>query len=75
LHSDAIGPACLRSPLDITRAVKKVVLIGFLLVAAFVFWVYAHLEAYCFFYPGIDTRYAPGYSDILSRLSARLRPG
>src|SRR5688572_20091072 len=24
---------------------------------------YPRIEAYCFFYPGIDTRYAPGYSE------------
>src|SRR4051794_22113378 len=32
-------------------------------VAAILFWCYAHLEAYCFFYPGIDTQYAPGFSE------------
>jgi len=24
-------------------------------------WAYGHLEAYCFFYPGIDTKYSPGF--------------
>ena len=34
-----------------------------LILAAYLFWCYAHLEAYCFFYPGIDTQYAAGYSE------------
>jgi outer membrane protein assembly factor BamE (lipoprotein component of BamABCDE complex) len=28
-----------------------------------VFWAYTHSESYCFLYPSIDTRYAPGYSE------------
>ena len=27
------------------------------------FWYYAQLEAYCFFYPSIDTIYAAGFSE------------
>ena len=34
-----------------------------LIAAAYLFWCYAHTESYCFFYPSIDTRYAPGYSE------------
>lgn len=26
-------------------------------------WVYGHLEAYCYFYPSIDTKFAPGFSE------------
>jgi hypothetical protein len=26
-------------------------------------WGYCHLECYCIFYPGIDTRYASGFSE------------
>ena len=29
-----------------------------------VLWIYGHLEAYCVFYPGIDTYYAAGYSEV-----------
>jgi hypothetical protein len=28
-----------------------------------VIFMYPHMEAYCFFNPSIDTRYAPGYSE------------
>lgn len=35
-----------------------VVFIGFLIFAA---WGFCHTESYCFFWPSIDTRYAPGY--------------
>lgn len=45
---------------------KRLLLIWFsiaLVPAAFVFWCWAHTESYCFFYPGIDTRYASGYSE------------
>ena len=41
-------------------------LIGSVLLLTFAFFalsVYSRMEAYCFFYPGIDTRYAPGYSE------------
>jgi outer membrane protein assembly factor BamE (lipoprotein component of BamABCDE complex) len=34
-----------------------------LIPATFALWCYTHTESYCFFYPGIDTRYAPGYSE------------
>lgn len=34
-----------------------------LVVAGYLFWRYAQTEAYCFFYPSIDTRFAPGYSE------------
>lgn len=38
------------------------------LVLAFA-WAYCHLEAYCFFWPSIDTVYANGYSeDTFSQL-------
>jgi outer membrane protein assembly factor BamE (lipoprotein component of BamABCDE complex) len=37
-------------------------MIGFS-VAGYLFWCYAHTESYCFFYPSIDTRYAPGFSE------------
>lgn len=36
---------------------------GLLFPAAYVFWVYSCMEAYCFFYPSIDTHYAPGFSE------------
>lgn len=42
---------------------KKMLLIGLLLIGAHFFWCYAHLEAYCFFTPSIDTQYAPGFSE------------
>ena len=29
----------------------------------FALWAYCHLECYCVFWPGIDTRFAPGYSE------------
>ena len=47
---------------------KRTWLISFavlLLPAAFLFWSYSRIEAYCFFYPGIDTKYAPGFSERL----------
>lgn len=34
-----------------------------LVFGPFLLWLYGHLEAYCFFYPGIDTRYASSYSE------------
>jgi len=34
-----------------------------LMFALVLFWAYAHTESYCFFYPSIDTRYAPDYSE------------
>ena len=34
-----------------------------LITALYLFWCYAHIESYCFFYPGIDTQYAPGFSE------------
>jgi outer membrane protein assembly factor BamE (lipoprotein component of BamABCDE complex) len=36
--------------------------VGFIALA-FVFYCYSHMEAYCFFYPSIDTQYASGYSE------------
>jgi outer membrane protein assembly factor BamE (lipoprotein component of BamABCDE complex) len=47
-------------------AIKHKVLFGVLMVSPlllFVLWIYGRLECYCVFYPGIDTRYAPGYSE------------
>ena len=45
---------------------KKTLLIGFavalLPVCAFL-WIWSHTESHCFLYPGIDTHYAPGYSE------------
>ena len=34
-----------------------------LIGVGYCFWCYAHTEAYCFFCPSIDTRYAPGFSE------------
>jgi len=42
---------------------KKMLLIGLVLFGVYFFWCYAHMEAYCFFYPCIDTRYAHGFSE------------
>lgn len=42
---------------------KRMLLIGLVLVGIYIFWCYAHTESYCFFNPSIDTRYAPGFSD------------
>ena len=36
--------------------------VGFI-PATYLFWCYAHTESYCFFYPGIDTQYSPGFSE------------
>jgi outer membrane protein assembly factor BamE (lipoprotein component of BamABCDE complex) len=54
--------------------VKKLfrILVGLTPILVFAVWGYAHLEAYCVFYPGIDTRYAPGFSE---QAFARLSPG
>jgi hypothetical protein len=41
----------------------RIWLSGASVAAAFVFWCYSQIEAYCFFYPGIDTQYAPGFSE------------
>jgi len=32
-------------------------------ILGYLFWCYAHMEAYCFFYPSIDTQFTPGFSD------------
>ena len=37
--------------------------LALLLPTAFVFSCYSQMEAYCFFYPSIDTQYAPGFSE------------
>ncbi|MEP6662367.1 MAG: hypothetical protein ABJC04_01775 [Verrucomicrobiota bacterium] len=46
---------------------KNLLIRGLFFVASplllFLFWDYCHMECYCFFYPGIDTRYAPDYSE------------
>jgi len=42
---------------------KKMLLIGVAVIGVIFFWSYAHLEAYCYFYPGIDTQYASGFSE------------
>ena len=43
---------------------KTILLIGVsVVVLAYLFWCWAHTESYCFFYPGIDTCYAPGFSE------------
>lgn len=34
-----------------------------IITATFAFLGWANIESYCFFYPGIDTYYAPGYSE------------
>lgn len=34
-----------------------------LVAAGYLFWCYAHTESYCFFYPSIDTQFAPGFSE------------
>ena len=34
-----------------------------LVVVACALWIYGHLEAYCHFYPAIDTRFALHYSE------------
>jgi outer membrane protein assembly factor BamE (lipoprotein component of BamABCDE complex) len=38
-------------------------IIGILSFVALVLFGYAHSESYCFLYPNIDTRYAPGYTE------------
>src|SRR6185369_13840979 len=35
----------------------------FALFALYFLWGYSHSESYCFFNPGIDTKYAAGYSE------------
>lgn len=42
---------------------KKIILILAVALLAFAFWCWAQMERYCFFYPSIDTRFAPGYSE------------
>ena len=52
--------------LAVPARMKRTLLIWFsiaLVPLALVFWCWAHTESYCFFYPGIDTRYATGYSE------------
>jgi hypothetical protein len=34
-----------------------------LVAVGYLFWCYAHTESYCFFYPSIDTQFAPGFSE------------
>ena len=36
---------------------------GLLLIPAAFLFLYGQTESYCFFYPGIDTKYAPGFSE------------
>lgn len=45
---------------------KREVLVSILAASPlclFTLWASCHLECYCFFWPGIDTRFAPGYSE------------
>lgn len=42
---------------------KRVLLAVSFALMLLLFWHYAHLEAYCFFYPAIDTTYAAGFSE------------
>jgi outer membrane protein assembly factor BamE (lipoprotein component of BamABCDE complex) len=45
---------------------KRKALLGFAAASPlflFILWGYCHLECYCVFYPGIDTRYASGFSE------------
>jgi outer membrane protein assembly factor BamE (lipoprotein component of BamABCDE complex) len=42
---------------------KRILLVVCALFAGVMFWGYAHSESYCFFYPAIDTQYAPGFSE------------
>ena len=45
------------------KTFKTAVQLVSVLFGVFLFWVYSHSESYCFFYPSIDTYYAPGYSE------------
>lgn len=42
---------------------KKAILFLVIILSAIAFWGWAQMESYCFFYPSIDTRFAPGYSE------------
>jgi outer membrane protein assembly factor BamE (lipoprotein component of BamABCDE complex) len=42
---------------------NKMLLISLALIGGVFLWCYAHMEAYCFFYPAIDTRFAVDYSE------------
>ena len=42
---------------------KKMLLVALALIGGVFFWGYAHMEAYCFFYPVIDTEFAAGFSE------------
>jgi hypothetical protein len=54
----------LRTTCDQLRSGRKRFVIGAIcLVLMFSLWVYGHLEAYCHFYPAIDTRFAAGFSE------------
>src|SRR5690349_8410431 len=45
---------------------KRIAMIGIplcILLAGYLFMCYSRMEAYCFFYPSIDTNYAPGFTE------------
>ena len=46
-----------------SRLRNVTILLPIIPVCLFLLWVFAHGEFYCFFYPAIDTVYAPGYSE------------
>jgi outer membrane protein assembly factor BamE (lipoprotein component of BamABCDE complex) len=45
------------------KSFQKEILAVVLGIGLVFFWGYSHTESYCFFYPSIDTHYAPGYSE------------
>jgi hypothetical protein len=58
-----------RPPLKRNAAVVSLVCLIFLVL---VLWVYGRLEAYCVFYPAIDTKFALGFSE---RTFSQIHPG
>jgi outer membrane protein assembly factor BamE (lipoprotein component of BamABCDE complex) len=45
-----------------------------LAIFTYLFWCYAQMEAYCFFYPSIDTQFAPGFSEqAFSKVNADMK--
>lgn len=45
-----------------SKALLSLISLG-LVAAGYLFWCFAHTESYCVFSPGIDTQFAPGFSE------------
>jgi hypothetical protein len=60
--SNAHGLPLVTMRLDPSIA-KKLLIIVVIMGAVNWLWVFTHMEAYCFFYPSIDTKYASQYTE------------